>query len=193
MAAAHYNPRDKLKTQEWAQALFRADNFYVLDTETTGFENTDEVIQIGIIDKQGKTVFDSLVKATIPVPPEATRVHHITDDMLKDAPTFADIYVQLSALVAGQTLVAYNMDFDWRLLNQTIAKYGLIPLRTGTRHCAMKEYARYRGQFDLRKRSYRWHSLSDACKQQRIPLADTHTALGDVRLTLALMRKMAQD
>lgn len=192
MAAAHYNPRDKLKTQEWAQTLFRADNFYVLDTETTGLDKTDEVIQIGIIDKNGKAVFDSLVKPTIAIPPESTRVHRITDEMVKDAPTFPDVYVKLSVLLAGQTLIAYNMDFDWRMLNQTIAKYGLIPLRTGTRHCAMKEYARYKGQFDLRKRSYRWHSLSEACKQQRIPLANVHSALGDVRLTLALMRKMAE-
>lgn len=189
--AGHYNPRDKERAQEWARTLFRAKNFYVLDTETTGLDKRDEIVQIGIIDKHGSTILNTLVKPTRPVTAQVIAVHGITNDMLRDAPPFSELYVKLSALLAGQTLVAYNMDFDWRMLAQTAALYGLPNVFTGPRHCAMKEYAKYRGQFDLKKRGYRWYSLSEACKQQRIKVENAHDALGDVLMTLALIKKMA--
>ena len=44
----------------------------------------------------------------------------------------------------------------------------------------MKEYAKYKGQFDLKRRSYRYYKLSEACKQQRIVVENAHDALGDV-------------
>jgi DNA polymerase III epsilon subunit-like protein len=94
--------------------------------------------------------------------------------------------------LAGQTIVAYNMDFDWRMLQQTAQVYGLPNVRVAHKHCAMKEYARFKGQFDLKKRQYSWHSLSTACTQQKIPVENAHDALGDVRMTLALIRRMAE-
>src|SRR5262245_33517048 len=109
--AGHYNPRDKEKAQEWARAMFKLENFYVLDTETTGINPNDEIIQVGIVDKHGKTVLNSLVKSTKPVPAAAIAVHGITNDMLETAPRFADLYVRLSTILAGQPLIAYNMDF----------------------------------------------------------------------------------
>jgi DNA polymerase III subunit epsilon len=190
--AGHYNPRDKDKTQEWARALFKLDNFYVLDTETTGLKQTDEIVQVGIVDKQGKTIFNSLVKPTKPVPRDAMAIHGISNEMLVNAPPFSELYVKLSSILAGQPLIAYNMEFDWRMLAQTNALYKLPNFFTGARHCAMLEYARYKGQFDLQRRTYRYYSLSQACKQQRIVVENAHDALGDVRLTLALMRKMAE-
>ncbi|MCU0514855.1 MAG: 3'-5' exonuclease [Anaerolineae bacterium] len=189
--AGHYNPRDKEQVQEWAQSLFRLDNFYVLDTETSGVGKLDEIVQIGIVDKYGSTVLNTLVKPTRPLLPAVIAVHGITNERLREALPFTEFYVRLSALLAGQTLVAYNMAFDWRMLAQTTALYRLPNLHTGVRHCAMLAYARYRGQFDLKKRSYRWYKLSEACTQQRIKVENAHDALGDVQMTLALLAKMA--
>jgi DNA polymerase-3 subunit epsilon len=189
--AVHRDLKDKEKTQVWAQTLLNLPNFYVLDTETTGVGKQDEAVQIAVIDKQGRTVIDTLIKPTKPCPQGAINVHGITNDMLKDAPTWVDVYIELSAKLAASTIVAYNMDFDWRILLQTSKLYGLPLFGAVKRHCAMIEYARYRGSWDIQKRSYRWHKLSDACKFQHIKVENAHNALGDVRMTLELIRCMA--
>ena len=74
-----------------AKGLLAASPIF-LDTETTGFRETDEVVEISIIDIDGETLFSSLVKPRIPIPPDAMRVHGITEQMVADAPVWADIY-----------------------------------------------------------------------------------------------------
>lgn len=179
----------KNSASTWARELFASRNFYVLDTETTGFRKIDEIVQIGIVDKNGEVVMNTLVKPTIPMPREVINIHSITDDMLTDAPDFSEIYTRLSVLLAGQPVVAYNMNFDWRLLLQSGQRYGLPPIQTGKRHCAMKRYAEYRGVRGAR--GYRSHKLVAACQHEKITVKNAHDALGDVRMTLALIRKMA--
>lgn len=50
-----------------------------LDTETTGLGSTDEIIEISIIDDDGSTLLETLVKPSQPIPADSTRVHGITD------------------------------------------------------------------------------------------------------------------
>ena len=80
---------------EWAkEVLAQKDNWVILDTETTGLYDA-EIVQIGIIDLEGKVVFDSLVKPTIPIPPDAIDIHGISNEMVELAPTFPEIYPRL--------------------------------------------------------------------------------------------------
>jgi DNA polymerase III subunit epsilon len=58
-------------------------------------------------------------------------------------------------------------------------------------HCAMKTYAKFYGAWNTTRREYGWQKLEQACKQQRIPVENAHNALGDVLMTLALVKKMA--
>lgn len=190
MTFAHPNPRAREEVQLWAYQLFRS-RFYVLDTETTGLGATAEIVQLALIDRDGQTVMNTLVKPTRPCPPEVTRVHGITNEMLADAPTLDELYITLSTKLAASTLIAYNIEFDWRLLGQSLAVYGL-PLPVGVKlHCAMQAYARYYGQRNRRTGGYTWQSLTNACRQQNIKLEYAHSALGDARATLALLRHMA--
>jgi DNA polymerase-3 subunit epsilon len=189
---AHYNLKDKEKAQLWAQEMLRLPDFYVLDTETTGIDQRAEAVQIAIINKKGETILDTLVRPTQPVPAAATQVHGITNEMLGSAPTFDEMYVRLSAILAAAHVIAYNMDFDWRILSQTAALYGLPVFLGVKKHCAMINYARYYGSFDLQRRAYRWQKLGAACQQMKLPVTNAHSALGDARMTLALVRKMAE-
>jgi DNA polymerase III epsilon subunit-like protein len=169
---------------EWARAMLDNPRAYIIDTETTGLGKQDEIVQVALIDMQGRTVHESLVRPTIPVPYPVTRIHGITNEMLIDAPSFAQLYVRLSATLAAATLIAYNMEFDWRMLTQSAGKYGLPLWRSVTTHCAMRQYAALRGG--------RWQKLSAACQQQGIAIGRTHQALDDAHLTLELLRAMAR-
>ncbi len=186
----HYNPSHRRQAIQWAQNLL-ARNFYVLDTETTGLGERDEIVQIGIVDGGGNAVLDQLIKPSIPIPAGAARVHGITDNDVINSPIFSSLYIKLSSLLAGETVIAYNMDFDWRMLQQTVARYRLPDIRIGKRDCAMKQYAKFKGKRSGQGRGYVWHKLTSALAQERIAVGDAHNALGDALMTLELVRKMA--
>ena len=188
---SHPNPAHRQKVQQWAQNLMTR-GFYVLDTETTGLGKHDEIVQIGIVDQNGETAIDELVKPTIPIPFGASKVHGIYDSDVEHAPYFEDIYAELSEILEDQEIIAYNMKFDQRMLEQSRVKYnGLeeIPMNWG---CAMEQYAKYRGQRRKGWRSYKWHKLGTAVAQEGLQVVDAHNALGDARMTLALIQKMAK-
>ncbi len=187
----HYHPAHRRQAIQWAQNLLRRP-YFVLDTETTGLSATDEIVQIGIIDHDGATVLNQLIKPTIPIPAGASAVHGFFDRDVAAAPSFKQVYIRLSALLAGQVVVAYNMDFDWRMLQQTAARYRLPDLRLGKRHCAMKQYARYKGARGKQGRNYTPHKLGNAMRQEGLALMKAHDALDDARMTLALIKKMAE-
>ncbi len=186
----HYHPAHRRQAAQWARDLLQR-RFLVLDTETTGLGAADEIIQIGIVDQDGAPLMNQLLKPSIPIPAAAARIHGISDEDVAGAPAFTAIYITLSALLAGATLVAYNMEFDWRLLQQTAARYRLPPARTGKRHCAMRQYARYKSARKAGGRGYKPHKLAIAAAQEGLTIERAHDALDDARTTLALLRKMA--
>ncbi len=186
----HFHPAHRRQSIQWARNLL-AHPFYVLDTETTGLGNEDEIVQIGIVDSNGAVLMNQIVKPTISIPRGASAIHGIRDPDVRNAPSFTRIYIKLSALLAGQVVVAYNMDFDWRMLQQTAARYRLPDVRIGKRDCAMKQYARFKGARKDKGRNYVWHKLVNAVRQEGLEISRAHDALDDARMTLALIHKMA--
>lgn len=186
----HYHPAHRRQAIQWARNLI-ARRFYVLDTETTGLGPADEIVQIAILDGKGAAVFNELIKPTMPIPVVASSIHGISDQDVLAAPSFKEIYITLSTLLAGQVVIAYNMDFDWRMLQQTASRYRLPPMRIGKRDCAMKQYARFKGLRQSNGRNYVWHKLGVAVAQEGLQVSRAHDALDDARMTLALIGKMA--
>lgn len=187
----HYNPSHRRQAIQWAQNLLTR-NFYVLDTETTGLGESDEIVQIALVDGQGQAVLNQLIRPSIPIPPGAARIHGITDADVVNSPVFSSLYIKLSSLLAGETVIAYNMDFDWRMLQQTVARYRLPGIRVGKLDCAMKQYAKFKGKRSGQGRGYVWHKLTSAAAQEKIVGGKAHDALGDALTTLELVRKIAQ-
>jgi len=90
----------------------------VLDTETTGFDpkTGDRLIEVGCIEIQdllptGRT-FHRFVNPERLIPPDAIRVHGITDDKVKDAPKFHEIADDLIEFIGDAPMIAHNAAFD---------------------------------------------------------------------------------
>lgn len=164
----------------WARELLAADDWVILDTETTGLGDDAEIIQLGILAPDGTVLCDQLLRPAGLIPPEATAIHGITDAMVAEVPTFADMYEQLKQLLAHKRIVAFNRDFDRRMWVQTRRHYGLRGVKK-TWGCAMLAYAAYCNDWSDHYESYRWYPL---------PGGD-HTAIGDARATLELIKRMA--
>jgi DNA polymerase-3 subunit epsilon len=164
-----------------------------LDTETTGLGIADQVIDICVLDADGTVLVDSLVKPTIKIPRDAMCIHGITDEMVKDAPTWLEIWPQVEAAMAGRRVAVYNAEFDIRMMKQSHRKYKLPwRLKDSDFFCIMKLYAQFYGAWDRTRGSYRWQKLELAGKQCKIALPNAHRAQADTLLARAILHYMAE-
>lgn len=91
-----------------------------LDLETTG-RNPEKarIVEIGLeIYRPGLPikVYRSYVNPTIPIPPASTEIHHITDDMVRNAPTFDALADNLLRGFTDADFTGYNVRYDLRVV-----------------------------------------------------------------------------
>lgn len=171
---------------EWARDLLKRNpaDWVILDTETTGLSNKDQVVQVAMIDGAGNALINNvLVKPTIRIPAGISEIHHITDELVLRAPSFLEVWPEIYKYMQGKRLVIYNAEFDLRMLIQSADAHSntAIAFPCCSWHCAMEMYAAWVGDWNDYHGNFRW---------QRLPGGD-HTALGDCRATLEVIRKMA--
>ncbi|WP_162871171.1 3'-5' exonuclease, partial [Klebsiella pneumoniae] len=63
-------------------------DYVIIDTETTGLKDFDEIIEITIINMRGEILLNSLVKPSRLIPPGVTEINNITNEMVADAPSW---------------------------------------------------------------------------------------------------------
>ena len=181
--------KDRQAAAEWARRVLADPQVCILDTETTGLGSDAEIIQLAVLAPDGTVVFESLFRPAGPIPPAATNVHGITDAAVAGAPTFAAQHAALCAALAGKLIIVWNAEYDSRLLDQTCRRYNLpLPACAGW-DCAMLKQAQYAGDWSSYFGSYRWQKLEWACEGTGV--MPDHTAAGDCRATLAVIRAMA--
>jgi DNA polymerase III epsilon subunit-like protein len=154
-----------------------------LDTETTGLTDTDEIIEIAIIDHDGTILLDELLKPSKNIPADATRIHGITDTMVAGARKWPIIWPLVRSIIISRYIGIFNAKYDLRMMRQSLTMYGL-PWRENLRTFdIMQIYAKYFGEWDHRRRSYRFQSLKKAGHHFQIPLPNSHRAKDDCLLT----------
>lgn len=163
-----------------------------LDTETTGLGSQDEIIEISVVDNSGETIFQSLVKPTQPIPPDSMRVHGISNEDIQKSPAWLIVWMQLRPILINRFIVAYNADFDLRMMQQSHARYRQ-PWKDSLKMVdLLKIYAQFRGEWDEQKRGWKYVSLSVAGKECGITLPNAHRAAADSMLTRALLHHITQ-
>lgn len=169
-------------------------DFIILDTETTGLHD-GEIVQIAIINSKGETLLNSHVKPAQAIPSESTRIHGITDDMVKDAPTWIDLLPKIKQILDGQLLVVYNAVYDRKMMHKTAERHDLPKIEwkeIAQWHCAMEAFAEFYGDWNDYHGSYRWQRLTVAARHCRVTVADAHDAHGDCLMTLGVVRHMLE-
>lgn len=90
-----------------------------LDTETTGLEVKDRICALGIIERES-THFE-LIHPGKKIPPAASAIHQITNEMVSDAPSFSQSLSaeKLKSLNTPETiLVSHNAPFELDMLQK---------------------------------------------------------------------------
>jgi DNA polymerase-3 subunit epsilon len=186
----HWLNNERQQAAVWARNLL-ARGFVIFDSETTGLDERDEFVQLGVIDHTGNILLDTLVKPTQPIAPRAVSIHGLSPIHLIRAPHFRDVHAALAQVLTGQHVVVYNAEFDKRILRQACDRYKLPLIEPKSWECAMERYAQYYGAWDGLRGSFRWKSLIGACAIEQVEVLNAHAAIDDCRLTLRLIEKMA--
>jgi DNA polymerase III subunit epsilon len=100
------------------------------DLETTGIEvSKDRIVEISIFkvfpngNKESKTW---LVNPEMPIPPQSTAIHGITNEKVAYEPTFNTLASQVHAMIKDSDLAGFNSDrFDIPLLAEELLRAGV--------------------------------------------------------------------
>lgn len=159
-----------------------------IDLETTGINlGTDRIVEIAIVKiltDGSKSVKRKLINPEMPIPVASSEVHGITDEMVKDAPTFKQLAQEFKQMLDGCDLAGYNSNrFD-------------IPL-------LMEEFLRAQVEFDMKGRrlldvqtifhKLEPRTLSAAYKFYcEKTLTDAHSAEADAAATYEILEAQIQ-
>jgi DNA polymerase III subunit epsilon len=102
----------------------------VIDLECTGMNlSTDRIVEIAIVKIMPdgrKLVKRKLLNPEVPIPPSQTDIHGITDEMVKDAPTFKQVANEIRQFIDISDLAGYNSNrFDIPMLVEEFLRASL--------------------------------------------------------------------
>jgi DNA polymerase III epsilon subunit-like protein len=171
---------------------------YVLfDTETTGNQENDRIIQIGAMvvhDKEHIEIFDELCSTTVPISIEAMEVHNITPDIIEGKTPFSE--TKFAKVVETYNtkenyLIAHNIGFDLGMLEKEgfTNHYTLIDTVRCARHLLPDspyhrlQYLRY--SLELYK--------TEKAEADKLGITiKAHDAIGDVLVMKLLLSKLVK-
>ena len=151
----------------------------VIDTETTSFEGgICELASIDIVDGQLCNPMSDFVKPPEPITVGAMALHHITDDMVADAPPIADV---IDRYLGADVYVAHNAAFDRPKLPQIVAPW----------ICMLKLARKLFPELESHSNQYlRYHFMLDVEVPEHL---HAHRALYDCYVTAALLLRLNRD
>lgn len=101
-------------------------NFVALDVETTGLNhNFDSIIEIGaikFINGKPRETYKTFVNPDKKIPSKITDLTSISDDDVKDAPSFGDVADDLLVFIGHLPLCGHQVEFDYNFINSELKR-----------------------------------------------------------------------
>ena len=168
-----------------------SERYIAFDTETNGLDpEKDRIVELGaVIFENGAPTssFQSYVNPGISIPPEVSALNHITNEMLRAAPSEKDIYPELLGFLgdaaAGKTVICGHVAaFDLSFLCKTLDRLGMP--------------ARFRfvdtRQLVTEIPELEHHSLAAAAEYFGIPHENAHHAKEDALTSGRILSRMPE-
>jgi DNA polymerase-3 subunit epsilon len=169
----------------------------MLDVETTGKDaSVDRVVEVGVAIARGGEVVERrnwLVNPGRAIPKEASDVHKITDEDVRDAPPFERVAREIAASLAGCIPAAYNAAFDRAFLSNEMARASLpadaIPDALG-RDVEWLDPLVWARELQQGEKS---RALGEVASRLGIALQNAHRASDDAEAALRVLLTMGRD
>ena len=173
-----------------------SDGYVFIDTETNGRDPSARIIEIALIQTslsgERQKEFTSLIYGDgNSGGPKLVRIHHITDEMIREAPHFAEVWVELLPMLQNRILVAHNSSFDQGMINRELDRIRESLL--GDFLCTLK-LARFLGLVFKKTKSSEGASgkLGDLVKLFGLDVKPDHRALADTHALVSVFWKMKE-
>lgn len=163
----------------------------IIDTETTGLLDNDELLQVSILSYDGDVLFNEYIKPTRKKKwTKAQTIHGISPEMVQDCKTFRHYKKQIQEIIdSADMIIGYNTYFDLSFLE---SKGIEIPNST-TIYDVMEVFAEIYGEWNDYFESYKWQKLTTCARYYDYKWEqDAHNALGDCKATLFCYKKMTE-
>lgn len=166
--------------------------YTVFDLETTGMSPVhNRIIEIGAvrIEHDGSmSTFQTLVHPETTISNQITRLTGITNEMVANAPTFAEMGQDFLDFIEGSRLVAHNARFDLAFLMESLGRTPGLPLwESGAYDTLMLARKAYPGL-----PSYSLKNLKHALQLGEMVEGTAHRALYDAEITMELFQIIMQ-
>jgi DNA polymerase III subunit epsilon len=154
-----------------------------IDLETTGVNlSTDRIVELAVvkINPDGTRIAKRrLVNPQMPIPAATSEIHGITDDMVKDAPTFKQMSNEIKQFLDNCDLGGYNSNrFDIPLLMEEFLRAD-VDVDLSTRRLIDVQHIFYTMQPRTLSAAYEFF-----CEK---PLVDAHSAEADINATIEVL------
>lgn len=161
--------------------------FAVVDVETTGMRarHGDRVteIAIAVLGAGGvELAYEALINPGRPIPAEITALTRISDEMVRERPTFDALADEVLDALAGRIFVAHNVRFDWGFVSAELERSRSVRL-SGPRLCTV----------ELSKRllpGLKSRNLDSVTTYFGIDVGDRHRAAGDAVATARVLERL---
>lgn len=158
-------------------------SYVLLDLETTGATPLrDRITEIALVrfDHGIETArWQTLVNPGMPIPPFIQNLTGITDDMVRNAPTFEEVAPLLLDYLEGSVLAAHNARFDHGFLKSEFKRIG-VTLRQKV-ICTVKLSRKLYPQ-------HYSHGLDAIIQRHGLTCAARHRAMGDVEMLVGFLQ-----
>lgn len=169
-----------IQTVEWK--LNPKQPYVVVDIETTGGgQGNHRITEIGMVKVvEGKTIdtWQSLINPQRHIPKFITELTGISNDMVIDAPVFAEVANEVADFCEGCIFVAHNVNFDYGFFKQEFER--LEQSFRLPKLCTVRLAKRHLPGHDS-------YSLGKICKDLGIQLENHHRALDDAKAAAEIL------
>lgn len=168
----------------------------LLDVETTGRDaSVDRVVEVGIVVGRGGEIvarYNWLIHPGMPIPPEVTAIHHITDEMVADKPRFEAIASEIANALKGCIPAAYNAMFDRAFMQSEFsrARVDTSGVPALSREVEWLDPLVWAREIQEGERS---RSLGDVAQRLGVALENAHRAEDDAEAALRVLYALAND
>lgn len=162
-------------------------SYAIVDIETTGgHAGANGITEIAVILHNGKEVeghYQTLVNPQQPIPRYISALTGITNEMVRQAPTFQEVASHIYNLLQYRVFVAHNVNFDYSFVKHHLQQHGydLNVKKLCTVRLSRKVFP-----------GYLKYSLGSICRELDIPINGRHRALGDAEATAILFSRIME-
>ncbi len=168
---------------------FDRQQFVCIDCETTGLDPAaDQIIEVAVMCFDAQEIYEqmeALVNPGCSIPESSIAIHHITQEMVQNKPTIAQVLPEILKIIGNHIIVGHGVGFDIEILAVAAERFSIPCKIRQNRFIDTLRMARLYGECPV-------NSLEHLRKHFNIPMEGAHRAMNDVVVNKEVFKCLAK-